>query len=84
LKFFQQTLIENFQARFDLEFSNAIMIAIENVSRSDQGLIKNCRTINISEDALGASARRIQRILLERIFADAMILSPPLWHPRLR
>jgi hypothetical protein len=41
LKFFQQTLIENFQARFDFENSNAIVIAIENVSRSDQGLIES-------------------------------------------
>jgi hypothetical protein len=58
LIFFQQTLIENFQARFDLEFSSVIVIAIENVSRIDQGLIENCRAIHISEDALGVSPRR--------------------------
>jgi hypothetical protein len=38
LKFFQQTLIENFPAGFDLDYSGAVVIAIENVSRIDQGL----------------------------------------------
>jgi hypothetical protein len=32
-------------------------------------------------DAPGDSARRIRKILLERIFADATILSPPLGRP---
>jgi hypothetical protein len=33
------------------------------------------------EDALGALLEEFERILLERIFADAKILSPPLRHP---
>jgi hypothetical protein len=41
LKFFQQGLIENFQAGFDFEFSNAIGMMIENVSRNDRTLIEN-------------------------------------------
>jgi len=42
LKFFQQTLIEIFQARFDFIILNAIMIAIEMMSRSDRTLINHC------------------------------------------
>jgi hypothetical protein len=34
-------LIENFQARFDLEFSNAIVIAIEKLIRIDRTLVES-------------------------------------------
>jgi hypothetical protein len=40
LKIFQQGLIENFLAGFDLEISNAIGIAIEMMSWSERGLIE--------------------------------------------
>ena len=40
MKSFQQALIENFQARFDLQFSNAIMIVIEKSIRIDRTLIE--------------------------------------------
>jgi len=40
LKFFQQTLIEKFQAKFDFQFSSVIVIAIEILIRIDQGLIE--------------------------------------------
>jgi len=59
LKFFQQTLIEYFQAGFDLKISNAIMIAIEIVIRIDQGLIENGWAVHISEDTLGASLEEV-------------------------
>jgi len=46
LKFFQQTLIKIFQARFDLDFSSVIVIAIEKLIRIDRTLIekqtRNC------------------------------------------
>jgi len=49
-------------------------------------VLKNllCRTHSERSDALGGFARRIHGILLERIFADTKILSPPLGRPLLR
>jgi hypothetical protein len=41
LIFFQQTLIEKFQARFDLDFASEIVIAIEKLIRIDRTLIES-------------------------------------------
>jgi len=73
LKFFQQTLIENFQARFDLEFSSVIVIAIEKLIRIDRTLIKDCRDESVF--ICGGGTQKLKR---SRGFA------PPLWHPQLR
>jgi hypothetical protein len=53
--FFQQGLIENFQAGFDLKILSVIGIAIENGSRGDQGLIERdwIHPMVIYDDALG-------------------------------